>query len=98
MTAEELLRTMRDALASEREAIRRLDGRAVTEAASAKEKILAGVNAAPASERPALLAALRELRIELRRNLLLLAHARDSLREAIELCHPTGRGRLDARL
>ncbi|MBX3196720.1 MAG: hypothetical protein KF850_24380 [Labilithrix sp.] len=98
MTADELLSTMRAALEAEREAIRRLDGAAVTEAAAAKEKILLGVHGAPASERPALVAALKELKIELRRNLLLLAHARDYVREAIELCHPSGRGRLEAKL
>ncbi|MBX3258132.1 MAG: hypothetical protein KIS78_12240 [Labilithrix sp.] len=98
MTADELLSAMRAALEAEREAIRRLDGDAVTQAAAVKEEILRGVHGAPAAERPALVAALKELKIELRRNLLLLAHARDYLREAIELCHPTGRGRLEAKL
>ena len=95
MTAEELLTTMRAALASERDAIRRLDVEAVNEAARAKQKILGALSDAPASERPALVEALAELKVELRRNLVLLAHARDYLREAVELF---GKSRLDARL
>ena len=95
MTAEELLTTMRAALASERDAIRRLDVEAVNEAAATKEKILGALSDAPASERPALVEALAELKVELRRNLVLLAHARDYLREAVELF---GKSRLDARL
>ena len=95
MTAEELLTTMRAALASERDAIRRLDVEAVNEAAATKEKILGALSDAPAPERPALVEALAELKVELRRNLVLLAHARDYLREAVELF---GKSRLDARL
>lgn len=95
MTADELLTTMRAALASEREAIRRLDVEAVTEATAAKERILGALSAAPASERPTLVAALGELKVELRQNLVLLAHARDYLREAVELF---GKGRLDTEL
>ena len=98
MNAEELVRTRRAALESEREAIRRLDREGVTQAAATKEQILTRVHDAPASERPALVAALSDLKIELRQNLLLLAHARDYLREAIELCHPSGRGRLEAKV
>ena len=95
MTAEELLTTMRAALASERDAIRRLDVEAVNEAARAKQKILGALSDAPASERATLVAALRTLEVELRRNLVLLAHARDYLREAVELF---GKSRLDAKL
>ena len=95
MTAEELLTTMRAALASERDAIRRLDVEAVNEAARAKQKILGALSDAPASERATLVAALRTLDVELRRNLFLLSHARDYLREAVELF---GKSRLDAKL
>jgi hypothetical protein len=98
MTATELLQTMRAALESEREGIRRLDADAVTQAAAAKERILQSVVDAAAHERPALVGALHELKPELRRNLILLAHARDYLREAIEFCQPAGARRLEAKV
>jgi hypothetical protein len=99
MTAEELLVSMRAALAREREAIRRLDIEAVTEVAATKEAVLARLREAPATDRPALVAAIEELKPELRRNLVLLAHARDCLRQAIELCAASGRRpRLTAKL
>jgi hypothetical protein len=99
ITAEELLRSMRAALEEERDGIRRLDSEAVTRANGAKEKILAQMRNAPPSERAALVSALRELKGELRRNLVLLAHARDYLRDAVALCTSPGkRPRLEAKL
>lgn len=101
MTAEELLRTMRSVLVQEREAIRRLDADAVGRATHAKEQCLTAVRSAPADQRAALVAALGELRDELRRNLVLLAHARDYLRDAVELCTTATKsrgGRLQAKL
>lgn len=99
MTAEELLRTMRAALAEEREGIRRLDADAVARATAAKESVLAQLQNAKPEDRAALHGALAELKVELRRNLILLAHARDFLREAVELCsRPGGRVRLQAKL
>jgi hypothetical protein len=98
MTAEELLHSMRSALEDERAAIRRLDAEGVNQATARKEQILERVRDAPASERPAMIEVLKELKSELRRNLVLLAHARDCLRQAIEYCGPTGRGRLEAKL
>lgn len=95
MTADELLTQMRGALESERSAIRRLDAKAVIDASVTKEKILQAVQDAPPADRPALVSALGELKTELRRNLVLLAHARDYLREAVELLD---RGRLEAKL
>ena len=95
MNAEQLVTDMRAALAAERDAIRRLDVQAVNEAAATKEKLLGTLKDAPASDRAALVAALGELKMDLRRNLVLLAHARDYLRETVELF---GKGRLDAKL
>lgn len=95
MKAEQLVTSMRATLAAEREAIRRLDVQGVNAAAAAKEKLLGALKDAPTSERAALVAALGELKTELRRNLVLLAHARDYLRETVELF---GKGRLDAEL
>lgn len=99
MTADELLLTMRAALAEERDAIRRLDAGGVARATSAKERVLKDLKNAPPEDKGALMAALGELKVELRRNLVLLAHARDSIRDAIELCAPVNaRPRLQAKL
>ena len=61
MTAEELVTTMRAALASERQAIRRLDVDAVTEAAATKERILGAVSNAPASEADAYVSTIMDI-------------------------------------
>lgn len=99
MTPDELTRTMREVLEQERDGIRRLDVVAVTEATSRKEEIIKSLIEAPPEERAPLVAALGELRNDLRRNLVLLAHARDYLRDAVTLCKmPGGRGRLEAKL
>jgi len=85
MTVDELARAMRAALADEREAIRRLDTDALAKATATKESLLLVVQEAPAPERPAFAQALAELKGDLRRNLVLLAHARDYLRDAIDI-------------
>ena len=95
MSPEQLLTDMRAALDAERDAIRRLDAAAVIQASETKERILEALRSAPTTQRPALASALGELKLELRRNLVLLAHARDYLREAVELFGP---GRLEAKL
>jgi hypothetical protein len=99
MTPDELLQTMREVLEQERDGIRRLDASAVTKATDRKEEIMKNLLDAPPAERAPLIAALGELRNDLRRNLVLLAHARDYLRDAVTLCKmPGGRGRLEAKL
>lgn len=99
MTPDELIQTMREALEQEREGIRRLDHSAVTQATARKEEIMKVILETPAAERAPLIAALGQLKNELRRNLVLLAHARDYLRDAVTLCKmPGGRGRLEAKL
>ena len=99
MTSEELLCTMRRALADERDAIRRLDTEALTKATAVKESALKVVMDAPVAERIVLAKALAELKVDLRRNLVLLAHARDYLRDAIQIFGPRGtRPRLEAKL
>ncbi|MBX3228856.1 MAG: hypothetical protein KIT84_42005 [Labilithrix sp.] len=101
MSPQELLVQMRQALAEERDAIRRLDVKGVTAASAAKEAILARVMAAPEHEhKKELASALLELKGELRQNLVLLAHARDYLRDAIALCASAkpARPRLQASL
>jgi hypothetical protein len=100
MKAEDFLAQMKATLADERTALRKLDVKAVTAAGYKKELLLQAVRHAPESERKALAAALMELRGELRRNLVLLAHARDYLRDAIALCETKkpARPRLQASL
>ena len=82
MTPEELLQTMRAALAEEREAIRRLDSEAIARANETKEAVLRRLRDSPPSARASLHAALDELKVDLRANLVLLTHARAYLREA----------------
>lgn len=98
MTGQELLTGLRAALEAERTAIRKLDVEAVTEAAATKERLLQGLLEASPAERPALVIELTKLKGELRQNLLLLAHARDFLRDAVELCRPNGKARITAKL
>ena len=88
---------LRAVLAAERDAIRRLDGPAVTRASEEKERILAAIQGAPPAERAPLLASLREVREDIRKNLVLLAHARDCMRDAIEACAPAGPRRARVR-
>jgi len=99
MTPDELIQTMREVLEQERDGIRRLDASAVTKATERKEAVMKTILDTPNTERAPLIAALGELRNDLRRNLVLLAHARDYLRDAVTLCKmPGGRGRLEAKL
>jgi hypothetical protein len=101
MNAAEFLTQMKTILAEERLALRKLDVKGVTEAGARKEALLKAVMTAPESERKSLAAALMEVKGELRRNLVLLAHARDYLRDAITLCtqnKQAARPRLQASL
>lgn len=91
---------MKTALVNERDAIRRLDAEGVTRAATEKERVMNALLATTDPKlRTELVEALGELKSELRRNLILLAHARDYLKDAVELCRPSqGRPRLEAKL
>jgi hypothetical protein len=82
ITADELLETMRAALADERQAIQTLDIHGIERASDAKDVILRRLRQVPACERGALLGALDRLQPELRENLILLTHARAYLVEA----------------
>jgi hypothetical protein len=82
MTAEDLLTTMRRAIADEREAIRHLDVLGIARASDMKEAVLARLRDTPPAERAPLYAALDGLKADLHCNLILLTHARAYLREA----------------
>jgi hypothetical protein len=89
-------------LAEEREAIRQLDTSAIVKAAGAKETLAKRMSAmSPEQLRPAA-ADLMTLRAELRRNGVLLAHARACVGRAIDVIAPREsngrRGRLRARV
>lgn len=84
LMADELLQTMRAALADEREGIIRFDAAVVGRANDAKQTVLKRLHETPAAERGPLLAALDQLKPALRCNLILLTHARACLREARE--------------
>jgi len=100
MTPEDLIEKMGETLAAERDALRRLDVAAVVRAADAKERLLEQIKSAPSAERAGLVEALRQLRPALQQNLVLLAHARDYIRDATLLCGggPGRRPRLRAEL
>lgn len=101
MNSHEFHAEMKAVLVDERNALRRLDAKAVTEAGSRKEELLKAMMNTPEEDRKNLVIALEDLKVELRRNLVLLAHARDYLRDAITLCtqnKQAARPRLQASL
>ncbi len=90
----DLLR-LRELIDSERKVIRTRDSKAILETAEQKEAILASLRRhAEAGHGHAVKEGLRELVPALRQNLVLLAHARDCLRDALEVV----RGELAAPL
>lgn len=98
MTAGELVQAMRALLSAERKAIRRLDSAAVEQSSQAKEALLAEVLRADPSERAPLLEGLALVHAELTRNLVLLAHARDCMRDAILHAQSEGGTRVSIQL
>lgn len=77
----EALASMRALLADERRAIRALDGQAIEAAALAKERLAVTLGDLPAGDLAEVREELHAMRAELRRNGILLAHARACLRE-----------------
>ncbi|MBV9947586.1 MAG: hypothetical protein JOZ69_12100 [Myxococcales bacterium] len=78
---EDAFRELEELLREEREAIRRLDGARVLVCAERKEALVRAFKAGPMSPEGAM--RLRALAPALRHNSVLLAHARDVLRDAI---------------
>jgi hypothetical protein len=87
MSADEILAEFKVVLADERDAIRKADAKAVLLTATKKEKLAAELVDCGAWKNPDLLAGLSKLVEELRNNGVLLAHARDCLRDAIAALH-----------
>jgi|SRR5579863_343287 hypothetical protein len=79
----EALNELEALLASERDAIRRLDGPAVLECAKRKQELVAELLARRGALGPKDAALLQSLTPALRQNGILLAHARDVVRDAI---------------
>lgn len=75
-------------LEEERAAIRRVDARAVEQAAQRKETIAAQLAEHTPADLAGHVTSLTQLRSELRRNGILLAHARSCLQQAVDLLHP----------
>lgn len=79
------LAQLRKLLEDERSAIRDLDAATILGLAESKESLLARLKAqSAAGESGAITEGLRTLMPDLRQNLVLLAHARDCLRDALE--------------
>lgn len=101
-TAKKSVETLLAVLEEERAAIRTVDGAAVGRAATAKEQLVKELATCTPEDLASVATELPLLRAELRRNGILLAHARSCINEVIELTAPrlggTRRGQLRARV
>ena len=88
MSPEHFLDELRAVLGTERDAIRRLDANSVVSAAEKKEALIKLVTTASEDDKPGLIMALGHVREDLKRNLVLLAHARDVVRDAVARARP----------
>jgi len=75
-------------LEEERRALRAIDGPTVEKAAREKEALTAELVKRTPAELADHAEAIKQLRGELRRNGILLAHARSCLQQAVDLLHP----------
>lgn len=98
MTADEIVTDIRAVLEEERSAVRRLDAQGVVRTTATKATLFARLQDTAKTGSPedkqAIARALKTLREDLRYNLILLAHARDTLREVVEITRP----RIEAKL
>lgn len=101
-TAREIVDALLELLAEERAAIRRVDTRAVADAARTKERLAKELGAISLTELATVSTDLPLLRAELRRNGVLLAHARSCVAELLDIAAPkqggARRGTLRARV
>ena len=95
-TAKETVRTLLAILEEERAAIRTLDGAAVDRAAAAKERLVGTLTSSDTEDLTSIASDLPLLRAELRRNGILLAHARSCLNEVVTMATPRIGGRRGA--
>lgn len=100
--AQETIAALLTVLAEERAAIRRLDTRAIVKTASDKEALAMRMSSMSPEHLTLAAAEMTTLRAELRRNGILLAHARACVTRALDVVAPRQssgrRGRLRARL
>lgn len=87
-SVEQTIEGLLAVLEEERRAIRRIDARAVEETARRKEALAAELGEHTPAELAGHAKSITQLRSELRRNGILLAHARSCLQQAVELLHP----------
>lgn len=87
-SAKETVAALLAVLAEERAAIRQLDGAAVGRAAAAKETLMQALSAVGPEDLTTVAGDLPLLRAELRRNGILLAHARSCINQVIEMTAP----------
>jgi hypothetical protein len=85
VTGKAAVQALLEVLAEERKAIRTLDGAAVEQAATKKEELVGELREMTATELLEEARNLALLRAELRRNSILLAHARACLKEATDV-------------
>jgi len=88
--ADDAIAELEQLLREERDAIRRLDGARVLAYAQRKEAIVARLRGGAGSLGPDAMARFRALAPALRHNGVLLAHARDVLRDALCAARPAG--------
>lgn len=84
MQVEEIVQRFDRLLEEERAAIRALDSGSLDRTAEEKQKLAAALRSADRDDLRRQAAPLRRLSMSLRRNAILLVHARDSLRDVLE--------------
>jgi len=91
-SAKTVIEKLLHVLDVEREAIRKLDGASVGRASAQKEELAAELSRASADDLRELKSELNTLRSELRRNGVLLAHARGCINEVLDMMSPSRGG------
>jgi flagellar biosynthesis/type III secretory pathway chaperone len=87
LTADTIFDRFETLLDEERVALRVLDGQRVSAIADEKTELIEQLQQTDVTERADLTPRLRDLSASLRRNAVLLAHARDCLRDVLSVIH-----------